>query len=229
MISQNLCVIFQFLMKYENKIICFEPISCKYVTSSTRVAISYFPLSFSKILGFWMTFSYFQPCTKQMCFANNLQLLVVSFQFPTRHKWNSFFHVTILQFPTDLVEKTTSSISVVICFLSWKWFFSEFTLKTLSWLKNIWQKIVLFWQNFALILFAVCCEDWLRSKSIIIVFINLYTCAQRKADEHWHICVTLLSSVDFDEDACCDRTDPKQMDTAGGSVETKDGLFGGWE
>ena len=41
--------------------------------------------------------------------------------------------------------------------------------------------------------------------------------------------VSLLSSVDFDEDACCDRTDPKQMDTAGGSVETKDGLFGGWE
>ena len=35
--------------------------------------------------------------------------------------------------------------------------------------------------------------------------------------------------MDFDEDACCDRTDPKQMDTAGGSVETKNGLFGGWE
>ena len=33
------------------------------------------------------------------------------------------------------------------------------------------------------------------------------------------ICVSLLSSVDFDEDACCDRTDQKQMDTAGGSVD----------
>ena len=36
-----------------------------------------------------------------------------------------------------------------------------------------------------------------------------------------------LSSINFDEDACCDRLDSKRMDSAGGSVDTDE--YGGYD